>query len=263
MFGKLKAPEWKTPPMEIFERQMMVTVEACEETDLKIALEFLPADHVALASDWPHYDGTPDLLDGLPASGGRRAGLDAAEHRDARHRHARALVPRRTEAGVPMIYGAGGQRRGSGRRTRRWCAASAGSRTATLDALVNRVANALAARGRRAGRPGGAAPAELDRVPRRDARRRQAGRARGADQLPLAARRDRLPARRRGRRRAGRRRGVPRRGAAGARRGGTSGAGALSGGGRGRATCRRSRTRSRPRPTRRRASGVARAASTS
>src|SRR5207302_157005 len=45
-FGSLKAPEWKTPPMEIFERQMLVTVEACEATDLKIALEFLPADHV-------------------------------------------------------------------------------------------------------------------------------------------------------------------------------------------------------------------------
>jgi len=44
---------------------MMVTVEACEEIDLKIALEFLPADHIALASDWPHYDGTPDLLSGF------------------------------------------------------------------------------------------------------------------------------------------------------------------------------------------------------
>jgi predicted TIM-barrel fold metal-dependent hydrolase len=70
-FGRLKTPEWKTPPMEIFLRQMMVTVEACEETDLKIALEFLPADHVALASDWPHYDGTPDLLSGF-----RRASHD-------------------------------------------------------------------------------------------------------------------------------------------------------------------------------------------
>jgi len=72
-FGALKAPEWKTPPMEIFERQMMVTVEACEETDIKIALQFLPADHVCLASDWPHYDGTPDLVEGF-----RRAsiGLD-------------------------------------------------------------------------------------------------------------------------------------------------------------------------------------------
>jgi predicted TIM-barrel fold metal-dependent hydrolase len=69
MFGKLKAPEWKTPPMEIFLRQMMVTVEACEETDIKIALDFLPADHVALASDWPHYDGTPDLVDGFRAAG--------------------------------------------------------------------------------------------------------------------------------------------------------------------------------------------------
>ena len=64
-FGRLKTPEWKTPPMEIFERQMMVTVEACEEIDLKIALEFLPPDHVALASDWPHYDGTPDLVAGF------------------------------------------------------------------------------------------------------------------------------------------------------------------------------------------------------
>jgi predicted TIM-barrel fold metal-dependent hydrolase len=72
-FGRLKTPEWKTPPMEIFERQMMVTVEACEEIDLKIALEFLPADHVALASDWPHYDGTPDLLAGFDKAG---AGLD-------------------------------------------------------------------------------------------------------------------------------------------------------------------------------------------
>ena len=64
MFGAIKAPGWKTPAMEIFLRQMMVTVEACEETDLKIALEFLPADHVAVASDWPHYDGTPELLAG-------------------------------------------------------------------------------------------------------------------------------------------------------------------------------------------------------
>jgi predicted TIM-barrel fold metal-dependent hydrolase len=60
--------------MEIFERQMMVTVEACEEIDLKIALEFLPADHVALASDWPHYDGTPDLLTGF-----RKASASLAE----------------------------------------------------------------------------------------------------------------------------------------------------------------------------------------
>ena len=72
-FGKLKAPDWKTPPMEIFERQMMVTIEACEEIDLKIALQFLPADHVALASDWPHYDGTPGLLEGFRHAG---AGYD-------------------------------------------------------------------------------------------------------------------------------------------------------------------------------------------
>ncbi|HJQ82889.1 MAG TPA: amidohydrolase family protein [Candidatus Binatia bacterium] len=70
-FGRLKTPAWKTPPMEIFLRQMMVTVEACEEIDLRIALEFLPADHVALASDWPHYDGTADLVDGF-----RKAGKD-------------------------------------------------------------------------------------------------------------------------------------------------------------------------------------------
>jgi predicted TIM-barrel fold metal-dependent hydrolase len=67
-FGHLMAPEWKTPPMDIFLRQMMVTVEACEQTDLRIALEFLPADHVALASDWPHYDGTPDLVSGFRAA---------------------------------------------------------------------------------------------------------------------------------------------------------------------------------------------------
>ncbi|HXJ36754.1 MAG TPA: amidohydrolase family protein [Candidatus Eisenbacteria bacterium] len=65
MFGKVKAPEWKSKPMDIFLRQMMVTVEACEEIDIKIALQFLPADHIALASDWPHYDGTPDLLAGF------------------------------------------------------------------------------------------------------------------------------------------------------------------------------------------------------
>jgi predicted TIM-barrel fold metal-dependent hydrolase len=75
-FGRLKTPEWKAPPMEIFERQMMVTVEACEEIDLKIALDFLPADHVALASDWPHYDGTPDLVTGFQEAG---AGLDPAD----------------------------------------------------------------------------------------------------------------------------------------------------------------------------------------
>jgi uncharacterized protein len=78
MFGRLKAPGWKTSAMDIFERQMMVTVEACEETDLRIALEFLPADHVALASDWPHYDGTPELLDGFQKAAAR-AGLDEAE----------------------------------------------------------------------------------------------------------------------------------------------------------------------------------------
>jgi hypothetical protein len=65
MFGRFKSPEWRTPPMEIFARQMMITVEACEETDIKIALDFLPADHIAVASDWPHYDGTEDLLPGF------------------------------------------------------------------------------------------------------------------------------------------------------------------------------------------------------
>ena len=65
MFGKVKAPEWKTKPMDIFLRQMMVTVEACEEIDITIALQFMPASHIALASDWPHYDGSPDLLAGF------------------------------------------------------------------------------------------------------------------------------------------------------------------------------------------------------
>ena len=78
MFGAIKAPEWKTPPMEIFRRQMMVTVEACEETDLRIAREFLPVDHIALASDWPHYDGTPDLLAGFQAAV-TEAGIGAAD----------------------------------------------------------------------------------------------------------------------------------------------------------------------------------------
>jgi len=63
MFGKVKAPDWKSKPMDIFLRQMMVTVEAGEEIDINIALQYLPATHVALASDWPHYDGTPDLLE--------------------------------------------------------------------------------------------------------------------------------------------------------------------------------------------------------
>lgn len=78
-FGRLKTPAWKTPPMEIFARQMMVTVEACEEIDLKIALECLPADHVALASDWPHYDGTPDLVQGFRKAS---AGLDPVAVRE-------------------------------------------------------------------------------------------------------------------------------------------------------------------------------------
>lgn len=78
MFGRLKAPQWKTPPMEIFLRQMMITVEACEETDLKIALDFLPADRIALASDWPHYDGTPELVAGFARAG---AGLKEADLR--------------------------------------------------------------------------------------------------------------------------------------------------------------------------------------
>jgi len=78
MFGAIKAPEWKTPAMEIFLRQMMVTVEACEETDLKIAVEFLPADHVAVASDWPHYDGTPELLAGFERAAAE-AGISAED----------------------------------------------------------------------------------------------------------------------------------------------------------------------------------------
>jgi predicted TIM-barrel fold metal-dependent hydrolase len=65
LFGRIQAPQWKSEPMEIFDRQMMVAVEACETTDIKIALDFLPADHVAVASDWPHYDGTPELLSGF------------------------------------------------------------------------------------------------------------------------------------------------------------------------------------------------------
>ena len=86
-FGRIKTPEWKTPPMEIFLRQMMVTVEACEEIDLKIALEFLPADHIALASDWPHYDGTPDLVSGFKKAG---AGMSA----DALHMVATGTLER-------------------------------------------------------------------------------------------------------------------------------------------------------------------------
>ena len=78
MFGAIKAPEWRTPAMEIFLRQMMVTVEACEETDLRIALEFLPADHVAVASDWPHYDGTPELLAGFERAA-TEAGIGAED----------------------------------------------------------------------------------------------------------------------------------------------------------------------------------------
>ena len=78
MFGAIKAPEWRTPAMEIFLRQMMVTVEACEETDLKIAVEFLPADHVAVASDWPHYDGTPELLAGFERAAAE-AGISAED----------------------------------------------------------------------------------------------------------------------------------------------------------------------------------------
>ena len=78
MFGAIKAPEWRTPAMEIFLRQMMVTVEACEETDLRIALEFLPADHVAVASDWPHYDGTPELLAGFERAAAE-AGISAED----------------------------------------------------------------------------------------------------------------------------------------------------------------------------------------
>jgi hypothetical protein len=76
-FGALMAPEWKTPPMEIFRRQMMVTVEACEEIDLKIALEYLGADRVALASDWPHYDGTPDLVAGYRGASASLSPADA------------------------------------------------------------------------------------------------------------------------------------------------------------------------------------------
>jgi predicted TIM-barrel fold metal-dependent hydrolase len=78
MFGRVKAPEWKSKPMEIFLRQMMVTVEACEAVDIRIALQYLPASHVALASDWPHYDGTPELLAGFRKA---TAGLPADDVR--------------------------------------------------------------------------------------------------------------------------------------------------------------------------------------
>src|SRR4030095_1632194 len=65
MFGKVKAPDWKSKPMEIFLRQMSGRVEASREIDINLALQYLPASHIALASDWPHYDGTPDLLAGF------------------------------------------------------------------------------------------------------------------------------------------------------------------------------------------------------
>jgi predicted TIM-barrel fold metal-dependent hydrolase len=74
MFGKVKAPDWKSKPMDIFLRQMMVTVEACEEIDINIGLQYMPASHIALASDWPHYDGTPELLPGF-----RKATEDLSE----------------------------------------------------------------------------------------------------------------------------------------------------------------------------------------
>src|SRR5262249_56210902 len=77
-FGGPKSAAWKTAPMDMFERQMMVPVEACEEPEPRIALEFLPADLVALASDWPHYDGTPDLLAGFEKAAAK-AGIDAAD----------------------------------------------------------------------------------------------------------------------------------------------------------------------------------------
>lgn len=57
---------------------MMVPVEACERTDLAIALEFLPADHVTIASDRLHYDGTPDLLSGFERAGAGRDERDLA-----------------------------------------------------------------------------------------------------------------------------------------------------------------------------------------
>jgi hypothetical protein len=40
-------------------------VEACEEIDINVALQYLPASHIALASDWPHYDGTPEIVAGF------------------------------------------------------------------------------------------------------------------------------------------------------------------------------------------------------
>lgn len=89
MFGRLKAPEWKTPPMEIFLRQMMITVEACEKTDIKIALDFLPAGHVAVASDWPHYDGTPELLGGF-----RRVAAELGLSAEAQHQLATGTLER-------------------------------------------------------------------------------------------------------------------------------------------------------------------------
>ena len=145
MFGRIKAPEWKTPPMEIFLRQMMVTVEACEETDLRIALEFLPADHVALASDWPHYDGTPDLLDGLPEGGGRGRHRSRPMRRCSPRERSRS-GSRRTERRVDDLR-AGGQRRSGAGRARRWCAATRRLTYGELDGWVNRVAHVLAARG--------------------------------------------------------------------------------------------------------------------
>ena len=133
MFGRIKAPEWKTPPMEIFERQMMVTVEACEETDLQIALEFLPADHVALASDWPHYDGTPDLLERLP-QGERPASTRPSSRWSRPARSSAGSPPVALEAGVVRSTA----RRSTGRRRARPSDRTTGAGRAASDGHVRR-----------------------------------------------------------------------------------------------------------------------------
>jgi acyl-CoA synthetase (AMP-forming)/AMP-acid ligase II len=121
---------------------MMVTVEACEEIDINIALQYMPRDHIALASDWPHYDGTPELLAGFrKATAGSRRG----RRPHARDGHARALVPVALRPRGVRI------RRNAAERpsTRARRAASDGLTTRDFDRLVNRTAHALAARGAR------------------------------------------------------------------------------------------------------------------
>ena len=153
----------------------------------------MPASHIALASDWPHYDGTPGCS---PASEGD--GDQGGRRPHAGDGHARALVPVALMA-FGLVANAA---------ERRHTALVCGERRlnyGALDRLVNRTAHAMAARG------GGRSRSCSERLEFFAVTNAAASSARWPCRSTTAgARRAGLRARRRGARRADPRSGLPR-----------------------------------------------------